>query len=355
MGLKAFDGFDNYKSTTDMNARQGFLQYNSLPNPPFADLGPGRYGGNRYIVQFHWTAIFGQRVAETFIGMACLPTYSNVSSGEFHLVIGDSVGNDGQITVQFNWLNFTIQLLRGGAPTDGGDGVVIATSANNAWAGGGWLYVEVGSIIDSTTGSVEVRVDGKTVLTYSGNTQKTANAWMDNIYVRATNSGVSLDDFYYCDSTSDPGANPHNTFLGDCRVATLFTVGGAGTTQWSPSPNTNANWQNVEETSMDSDTTYNYTSTAGDEDLYNFQALPTGIPLIYGVQVVGAWRKDDAGARQGKQALRSGTTEVYGSTFSLPDTSYSYFSDIYILDPNTTADWTVSAVNALSAGPNLVA
>jgi hypothetical protein len=138
--------------------------------------------------------------------------------------------------------------------------------------------------------------------------------------------------------------------LGDVRCLTLFPVGN-NSIQWTPLANTN--WQEVSETAMDGDTSYNFSDTAGQQDLFNFQALSGVINQIVAVQIKGAYRKSDAGQRTAAQQLVSGATQVAGATtyFGL---SYQYVTDLFPNDPNTGVGWTLSAVNALTAGYKLL-
>lgn len=71
--------------------------------------------------------------------------------------------------------------------------------------------------------------------------------------------------------------------------------------------------------------------------------------IIEGVIHMSYARKDDAGTRQVAQVcLSSGTTEV-STTISLGN-NYQYYLDILEQDPNTTAQWTVSGLNAATFG-----
>ena len=360
MALQVFDGFDHYNNPVDFLSRSGFLQW-QLPASfqPSISFVTGRQSFGKAVqaengngLPGHITrAVWGARNAEAFFGFGLLiPGGALGPASSVTIALQDNVAGSPQITVLFNANNFSVQIFRGST-----SGASLCLSANNVWTPDVWNFIELHAKINSSTGIIEVRSNGATIATVSGvDTQATANAWFDSgdfdVFPTALVTGAFfwLDDLYYCDTTSGPGLSPYNTWLGNCGTKTLFPVGN-NSVQFSPQPNTNANWQNVAETAMDSDITYNYGATVGQEDLLNFQALPAGTQSVLAVQVTGAYRKDDVGSRSVKQALKSGTTKVYGSTFPLPD-SYAYFTDLYILDPDTSANWTVAAVNAASAG-----
>lgn len=338
MALKVFDGFDHYGTGTDFLARSGFLQWQggnisfvtgrngngkaAQPGPPFNGL----------------TGVFSARNSAAGIGMAI-----DMAGGSTIISLVDSLAGAAQVTVLFNEANFSIQVYRGVQT-----GTLLFTSNNNVWSQEVWNYVEVWITVSSTVGTVLVKVNGETLVNLTGqNTQNTANTTFDTL----SYTGNTIDDFYYADTTTGPGSFPCNAPLGDVRVFTAFPIGNSSVT-WTPLANTN--WQEVSEVAMDGDTSYNFTTTAGDEDLLNFSALANTVNKILGVQVTGAYRKDDATMRTVKQALKSGATEQYGTTNSLPDTTYAYFTDLWTLDPNTSASWTLAGVNGIAAGYNLV-
>lgn len=357
--IQVFDGFDHYNDATDLTSRRGFLQYQQGAGlPPTVSFITGRNGfGKAMQLQGQFTdtsCVFGQRVSSAFVGFAMNLQYAS-DGVRFQFI--DSLTGDVNVEVFFNYLNYAVQVYRGSS-TSGG--VLLGASANNQWSGNTWNFIEIWPVIASGTGgSVEVRVNSETVLSLTGvDTNFTgANAWWDVMAIQGDQPGSSggfeawFDDLYYGDTTVGPGLHACDVPIGDARVATVFPVGN-NSVQWTPLAN--ANWQEVSEVVMDSDTSYNYTTTAGDEDLLNFGSMENTIVTIYGVQVTGAYRKDDGGARVIKQGVKSGSTETYGANWSLPDTLYSYFTDQWVLDPNTGLNWTISGVNALSAGYNLV-
>lgn len=340
MGLKAIDGFDHYNSSADLLARSNaMLQWSGING----GIGsPGRNGNGKCLAlggatPRQVTAVFAQRVAAAGVGHS-----TSVATGISQTMnFNDSVAGQNQVSITMNSANFSVEVSRGNTQ--------LYYSANNVWGGQVWHYLEAWVVIDPTAGSILFKIDGETIVNLTGvNTQNTANAWWDSYNFQGTSN---LDDFYYADSTTDSGTYPNNAPLGDMRVFTEFAVSNASVT-WTPL--TGTNWGEVSEPAMDSDTSYNYTTTAGAEDLLNFSSLPATANKILGVAVTGAYRKDDATSRTLKQALKSGSTEVYGTTYSLPDTNYSYFSDMHVLDPNTSANWTLAAVNGLEVGYNLV-
>lgn len=333
MALLFFDGFDHYNSSTDFNSRSGFVQYISSGS---LLSGAGRNGHGKA-----WngtiTATIGQRMASAFVGVSADMTSGNDIIFSFI----DTVANSTQVTVVFRARNFSIEVWRGSQST------LLYRSANNVWGTNVYNFLEVWPVIDNAAGSVKVQVNNQLLVNVSGlDTQNSSNAWWDQVMM----SGAAWDDFYYCDTTVGPGTNPCDTFIGDPRVYTQYPSANAAV-QFVPLANTN--WQEVSETAMDSDTSYNYSGTVGQEDLLSIGATPSTITGILAVQVTGAYRKDDAGLRRMKSALKSGATEQYGINNYLADTSYHYYSDVWAVDPSTSVSWLKAAVDALSVGYNV--
>jgi hypothetical protein len=110
----------------------------------------------------------------------------------------------------------------------------------------------------------------------------------------------------------------------------------------------------VDEAAQDGDATYVYSSTNGHEDLYDLADLAATPTSIVGVQSRMFAKKSDSGTRNGQIRVKSGGTEVGGTDTAL-STSYTWLNKVDTVDPNTSAAWTASAVNALQVGPKVTA
>lgn len=163
--------------------------------------------------------------------------------------------------------------------------------------------------------------------------------------------GPGIDDLYVNDSV---GPAPDNTYWGDTRMFAIGPISDSAVT-WVPSSGL-TNFNMVNETSTDYDSTYVRTGTVGNKDLYNYPN--TGLPggtTIRGVAVMTiARRLADSGPRQLKAVLKSGSTEVQGPLHQLSDTYYTVQFRLPT-DPATGLSWTVAGVNNLKAGQILIA
>jgi hypothetical protein len=220
----------------------------------------------------------------------------------------------------------------------------------------GWHYLEAKVKIDSSTGSVEVRVNGTTVLNLTN--VNTYTGWYPATVTSVLLCGMNcnsnqftyfyFDDLYIC----DPSGSDNNGFLGDCRVECLFPTGAGAETQWTPSAG--VNWENVNETPPDGDTTYNRSNTPGQADTYAMADLVSTTGRIYAAQYLQYARKDNAGSRTVAPVARIGGVDYAGASVSVGD-SYAYYRDIHAVSPATAAAFTISEVNAMEYGTKVVA
>lgn len=348
MALKAYEGFDHYNSTTaDMVARFGWLQWTtgfscSFVSPGANSTGKALQVSSDAFGDVRLTGSWAGNLATFYFGMRLQLT----AAGNFTLAFNDNTGGASQFKVYFNTTSASVQVRNN-------SGTILVSSANNVFPINSYFYFEVGATVGAS-GSVTLKVNGATVATYSGNTQTgTANAWV-NGHTHAPDGSAAVhlvDDLYICDSVAGAGTYAMNTFLtsiGDPRVWYGPPNANSSVTF---TPLANANWQEVSETAMDSDTSYNSSSTVGQADLFTTTGFPT-MSVVLAVGVIGAYRKDNSGARNASNELKSGATTANGTSQPL-NASYTYYQDFWVEDPNTSASWTVANAQAVTFGYHL--
>jgi hypothetical protein len=110
------------------------------------------------------------------------------------------------------------------------------------------------------------------------------------------------------------------------------------------------NWYQVSDVTEDGDTSYVYSSTVGQEDIYGVTALGLTPASILGVNVFAFWKKSDSGGRGGTISVAANgsadTAEVSNVT---PSLSYTYSQKFLATDP-TGAVWTAANINAMTIG-----
>jgi len=271
------------------------------------------------------------------------------------LIVGIAIKLD--TTKDWNLLEFrdgtTVQL---GLYTDASNQIIIkrgtTTLENTSYAipTNTWIYLEFKGTIDNSAGSYELRINGVTEASDSGiDTQQTGNAYATSVVFRFSGIGASnhyLDDIYIFD---DEGSFCNN-FVGDVYVEAIFPNADGYTNTWVAFPGSGDNYEEVDETDPDSDTTFVATSGVGFIDSYAFSNLVSTSGSIYTVQVNLWARKDDAGSRT-LNAITRPTTVTYSGAepISLGNT-YQYSLHHFDYNPETAGNWTIAQINAAEFG-----
>lgn len=209
-----------------------------------------------------------------------------------------------------------------------------------------YYYLEIKVTIDNTNGAMEVRLGGVADINASTiDTQTTANAFLNviNATTNSVNALSNIDDLYVNDTT---GGAPHNDFYGIVRIETLFGTS-ADATAWTPNASTNVS--RIQETSMDSDTTYNSSTVNGDVDTFNHGSLSSTPTTIFGTSIRAVGRKEDVSVQTLRTKLKSGVTTQNGASQSVA-TVYQRIQDVYLTDPNTGSAWITANVNSSKIG-----
>lgn len=228
------------------------------------------------------------------------------------------------------------------------NGTILATSTAT-YALNTWHHVEIHVVIHSSTGVMEIRLDGVSIISVTGaNTRGGSSNNYANIVAISPASRIGgalrFDDLIYADGTSS------QTWIGDKRVSVLAPTGAGNTTQMTPSAG--SNWQNVDDQPANDDTDYNSDGTAGHLDTYVYGNLAANIVSVQAVKVVMRARKDDAGPRSIASVTRPGSTDNVGADKALT-TTYLHHGQILLVNPDTAVAWTPGEVNATEFGVKL--
>lgn len=204
-----------------------------------------------------------------------------------------------------------------------------------------WLFVQVRYVI-ANAGSFEVWVDGRSVLSGSGDTQQTANAYA-NGWGCGIGGGRYTNFVIYSETGNAPNARTPET------VCYSDIPNGAGASSaWTPSAG--SNYQNVDEAPADNDTTYNSAASAPLDDLYAYPSPVPASAVVYAVACECDARRDDAGTNTVDLLCRAGgTTQASGTPYNLTS-SYTRFKRVWDLDPSTGLPWSTANANGSQVG-----
>lgn len=211
-----------------------------------------------------------------------------------------------------------------------------------------WSGIEWEIEFSQTVGEFRLWKDNVQIINATGlDNCDTANANCRYVRVSVSNgldTDLYYEDFYLTDGVRI-GGNP--------LCISLHPTSDGGVNVWTALSGTDE-FAMVDDGTSDGDTTYNQTSTVGDESRHGCEDLPSYITDVLAVGALAVLRKTDATAREARVLLNSGGTESLGTTITLT-TSYAG-SRIAVLetDPNTSAAWTVANVNAVEVGYEVV-
>lgn len=206
-------------------------------------------------------------------------------------------------------------------------------------------YIELKTKIDNTTGSFDLRIDKISVLSDSNidTLDGAADPWTNHFIFRGANGAfISYDDFYILDLNG----SENNNFLDAAVVVVASYPNAAGDeTDWTP--DTGSNFERVNENPTDDDVSFVEATTG--KDLHNYDDLSLS-GTIHGIQINTEVRDTIGGGSNLKTLVKSGGTLDTGPLDSIAGTSYEYHTRILEQDPNTSAAWQSSAINAIQAG-----
>jgi hypothetical protein len=249
-------------------------------------------------------------------------------------------------------LQCDLRLLTDGTLQVTRNGTVLGTTSF-ALSSGAFFHIQFKVKIDPSVGTVDVKVNDSNKLSLTGqNTRATANSTANQIALGNLSSlspgAISAD---FDDIVSVNGTGGLTSFTGDVRVQATLPDGAGTTTQFTPS--TGSNFQNVDDNPPNDDTDYNSSSTPGQYDTYSMGNVSPASGNVLGVGVRMRARKDDAGTRTIAAAIRTNSNDYFGASQNIT-TSYLYYGEMWETNPNTSSPFSISEVNAIEAGIQLV-
>jgi hypothetical protein len=320
----------------------------------FANMILAGWSGNGTVTTIHpRTGTYSCRTDQTFgpgIGSQMVYNFGGVRTVVgcgIALFMTDMPSTNNTIGIQFQTAAFaaamtmTISaagevLIRSGNQV----GTILGTSATGVIVAGSFCYIEIKSTAHATLGTVEVRVNGQSVLTIiNGNTGGSYGAIAFG--KQGTNNdspGMWWDDLVIWDTT---GARC-NDFLGDRRCFTSFPTADTAEADWAPSTGVNG-YACIDEVPP-SDVDYVEAATAGDISEYDKTTVTIDTNDVAAAVVFARAAKTDAGVSTFRLGLHSASF-VTNSDEIFPGTGYTFYERIFELDPNGNVPWTKTAID----------
>lgn len=211
-----------------------------------------------------------------------------------------------------------------------------------------WTKIE-GRIKANTTGIIEFWIDGTLVGTFNGNTKGTRGnprkILIGSNISNTSNQGGLFEVLFDDVAVNNTTGTVNNGRCGSGKIIALAPKANGSTNDFVPS--TGSNWQNVDETPTDGDTTYNESETTEDKDLYTFQKLVAdkGIPstdtvVAVSCEISGKWIGDVADiAFVVKETGEAETAKIRLSS--------NYAMQSFVMDENIEKDdiWTIADID----------
>ena len=252
----------------------------------------------------------------------------------------------GGYTVGYNCLEVMldsgeIKILR--ANTQLGSTSNLALTANT------WRYLEVKVYCDDTNGTYEVKVDGTSVLTGTGDTKYSSywNYYSTIMFRRKTSNHLWIDDLYICDGAG----SDNNDFLGDCKVLEVLPNGDASG-NWTAQGG-GSRYVEVDEAVLDNDTTYISSDTTGEQAVFDYAGANIGSGSVKGVMLSTYAKFSGMTEKHIKHLTQNGTGNIVDGTAQLCQEEYMAVTEVFEEDADD-ASWTQSTINSARFGVETV-
>ena len=212
-----------------------------------------------------------------------------------------------------------------------------------------WVYFEVKITISDTVGVVQTKINEVIDINLSSaDTKNGANGYVGEVRLLTPCQSKQsyYDDIYLLNS----GGAKNNDFLGDVRVDVVRPNGAGANTDFSPSAG--SNWENVDDTYPDDDTTYNDSQdvAAGEQDSYDMESLAVLGTTIHGVKDQITARKTDAGARSVKILTIQGGSDYLSATDIVLSDTYTTHTRIMEDNPDDAAAFVEADITSGEVG-----
>lgn len=308
------------------------------------------------------------------IGVACAYNQGGVVGGSVICEYWDDDGA-GNGTFDRALLHLSIETLADGricakngtGSGSAGPGTIIGISTFVMPVGlngpaGNYTHVEIvpapgHPLIHATNGGVRVYANGTLVLDLQGVATRNALGGSGKIgYVQPRSNARStnlITDVVIHDCS---GSDFSDGRIGDKRVSYRHALT-AGTYTAGTAVGAGSLLACVSEQAADGDTTYIDFDDTGLPKAASFvcQAMPANTISIDEVTELVIVRKADASTNTGRQLMKSGATLVDNGSDVAAPTGYNLFTQVgaapgHMVDPNTSAAWTISNCDAVEVG-----
>lgn len=207
-----------------------------------------------------------------------------------------------------------------------------------------WYLIEMQA---GTSGTAAYELKINTVSELSGTMDTTTTNHAQVRFGKTVNKNGNSVDYFY----DDIYIRDDTTYLGASQVTAIVPNANGSTMDWTAGTNS-SDFNEVDETPSDSDTTYVKSNAgAGEIALFDMQsAADVGITgTIHGLKGGIYVREDPSATSSNSMRLRSNTTNNDTTARNLP-VQYNSLYKVYTTDPATAVAWTTGGVDDVELG-----
>lgn len=343
----------DFLPTSGLLAGGVFDSVSSVFTPP--DINPtyARFGGKGIgcaVGLGSWAGrSFGVNLASGYAGFGFNVTSLPASGTIQFATLYDATAGAMQVGLGYNSTGQIGFYSTGGLPGGGGSAALIGSlSATGTLVVGAYPFIEVFYTIANSGGALTLKVNNSVVISFSGDTQQTANAYASRLILGGIGNGVAggthyFDDIYLLDGT---GASPFNTFLGNGRAYQQVPTSGSATgglNAWTATSPQGTDWGNCANIPLN--TAQNNAATAA------AQRMSLRFGTISASRILGfnSWyslRESAAGPCTVVPIYRSNSVDQVGPVAVSPGATDTYYNQVSTIDPNTGLPWASGTVAA---------
>lgn len=342
MTLLWMDGFDHYGTESNTTVYGTYATATGTLSTSIKRTGAASYG---FISSGSLRRVYPSDQTAVGVGLAIYFVALPAAGADTNPIRMLGASGYGQCFVRIDSEGH-LQLWAGEDDLNSGFGTQIFRTSTAVFQTQSWQHLECFYVPNGATSTIEVRVDGVTLInetfaigssTYGETTATTVTSWE---WRHDTTADVYIDDLY---AWNDSGSY-NNDFLGDKKVHTMMPNGDTTTADWAKSTGT-VGYSLIDEIPPNGDTDYISSVTAAEASTFDFEAMPANTGAVNAIQTYRATMKTDAGTCDVRTDMVSGASTATG-TAKPATTAYQYYTDIFETDPATGALWTKSGVDA---------
>jgi hypothetical protein len=228
-----------------------------------------------------------------------------------------------------------------------GNGATLQGTTTTLLANSTWYHVEFQLRMNDTTGLLIVKIDGVEEINISATDTLEAGVVGPSYFLwgsfgsGSSHRGKRMDNLIIQDSLN---------WLGQVYAEPLTLTADTADADWTPSTGSD-NYAVIDET-VKVDTDYIQSAVVGDLDLYTLSNLSSNPASIVCVQTITSAQMAEVGQRIIRPVIKSGSSVGNGPERGYVDAGNLIRPsfDRFLVDPATSAAWTKSGVDALTAG-----